>query len=432
MKQDLIEWLNSRNTEQKNDTGLLLAPINDNTSPQELQSFHENFDSIVVNNDAGPSTVWNDNHNYDDFTREIPQAPEYNHNLSPSTSGISGDDENFEHDSISQDTNGLVSESLYEVNDPDDNSDNSEIVYDTSDIDLNSAWHGAGKSTDYVYADEPPSEVWTNISDEQEYPHDEDIVEQRSNNFTQRLQKILQGRKDKAAEVRKNIPAKKSHSGYRSRALLLCSVLLSALVLAWFALWYVQRGTPDSLNTRAEKLYEQGNFNEAMNLYQRAYRIYPDVLTFLTGLARSAEKSGHVQTANTAWNEYINLLPGEDTRHRNSAQLELDRLNINNDERGDDENHSEPPQENITHKSFDELLREGSIALNQSIYNDAVINFFNALELRSDDIRPYIGLAASYRAKGLYFDAKRILDEARKIFRNNPTIETELKFLEGE
>ena len=82
--------------------------------------------------------------------------------------------------------------------------------------------------------------------------------------------------------------------------------------------------------------------------------------------------------------------------------------------------------------TFEDYLREGNEAFNLGIYNSALKNFFRALELDDNDSRPYIGLAGAYRAKGLYFDAKRILDEAMIIFRKNPTIETALKILEGD
>ena len=79
--------------------------------------------------------------------------------------------------------------------------------------------------------------------------------------------------------------------------------------------------------------------------------------------------------------------------------------------------------------TFDEYLQEGTHAFNVGMYNRAVINFFRAYDINSNDPRPYIGLAGAYRAKGLYFDAKVILDEARKKFRRNPTLEMERQFL---
>ena len=82
--------------------------------------------------------------------------------------------------------------------------------------------------------------------------------------------------------------------------------------------------------------------------------------------------------------------------------------------------------------TFEDYLREGNEAFNLGIYNSALKSFFRALELDDNDTRPYIGLAGAYRAKGLFFDSKRILDDAMIIFRKDPTIETALKILEGD
>ena len=79
--------------------------------------------------------------------------------------------------------------------------------------------------------------------------------------------------------------------------------------------------------------------------------------------------------------------------------------------------------------TFDEYLSEANHAYNIGMYSRAVVNFFRAMEINSRDIRPYIGLAGAYMAKGMYFDCKRILDEARRIFRRNPTIEMGYKYL---
>ena len=63
------------------------------------------------------------------------------------------------------------------------------------------------------------------------------------------------------------------------------------------------------------------------------------------------------------------------------------------------------------------------------MYNRAVINFFRAMSMNSKDIRPYLGLSASYRMKGMYFDSNRILEEARRIFGRSPAVDMGLYFL---
>ena len=82
--------------------------------------------------------------------------------------------------------------------------------------------------------------------------------------------------------------------------------------------------------------------------------------------------------------------------------------------------------------TFHEALAEGNNAYNIGMFSRAIANFHKAHAIREDDIRPYIGLAASYRARGLYFDAKRILDEAGRKFWHHPTLEVERYFLRRE
>ena len=79
--------------------------------------------------------------------------------------------------------------------------------------------------------------------------------------------------------------------------------------------------------------------------------------------------------------------------------------------------------------TFNEYLNEANRLYNIGMYSKALENFVKALEQRRDDIRPYIGIAESYRAKGMYLDALHILNEARSIFGINPTIEMLKKIL---
>ena len=221
------------------------------------------------------------------------------------------------------------------------------------------------------------------------------------------------------------------------------------LGFAYFGLWFIRRETPDKLNARAQALYEQGKYDEAATLYQRGYRRNPEMLTFLTGLAQSSEKLGRTQTAIAAWNEYMSSLPKDDTEHRKIAQAALDRL-IPGGEKQTEKQTITLPQEvsipvtqhraetdrpslpNARAITFDEALSEANSAFNIGMFSRAITNFHKAHNIRPDDIRPYVGLAASYRAKGLYFYAKRILDEARSKFGNDPALEIERYYLRRE
>lgn len=324
----------------------------------------------------------------------------------------------------------------------------------THGLDLNKAWHEANAGFE-LSMKEPPPQIWASQNESESESEDEEnendsedyehiILQQNSSvtihgtNFTQRLQRTLQGRKNKAAELRRKNTEKHKHShSYILHAFMICSVMLLAIGLAWLSLRYLQTKTPDSFNQRASELYEQGKYDEAMNLYQEAYNRYPNDIRFLEGIARSAEKAGHSQTAAIAWDEYRNSHHENQSRDIEPQKApEPLKININtNTGGGKKESERESNTESkITREparvfTFDDYLNEANRLYNIRMYTRALVNFLHALEQRNDDIRPYIGLVESYRAKGIDFEAKRILDEAERRFGKNPTIEILKKLL---
>ena len=322
-------------------------------------------------------------------------------------------------------------------------------------LDLNKAWHEANAGLE-LSMKEPPPQIWSSQNESESESEDEEnennsedyehiILQQNSSvtlhgtNFTQRLQRTLQGRKNKAAELRRKNSEDNKHSHpYIKHAFFMCAFMLLALGLAWLSLRYLQTKTPDSFNMRASELYEQGKYDEAMNLWQEAYNRYPNDIRFLEGIARSAEKAGHSQTANIAWNEYRNAIHENQSRdieapNQNAAEVpEVPQtLKININTGGDKKESKTESRVPVNILTFDDYLNEANRLYNIGMYTRALVNFMKALEQRNDDIRPYIGLAESYRAKGIDFEARRILAEAERRFGRNPTIETLKKLLKG-
>ena len=477
-----MDWLNNK---ENNDagTGLLLAPINiintqesgenitreNPADPQDLLFKHEDITQeepqIIENYDEKPELLFN----HEDSTQNITRENDENENITDSRETL---------DSDSQDITSTLYQNLansLESYDPDQFIASSQITHETTpqnsltpeerekiinsqelpDINnMNKAQQEAATGFQ-LSLDEPPPELWSNISsddynndDSQESSQLYEQYEQGINfqeynnqtphgkNFTQRLQRILHERKERASEQKKSEPVQNS---YIKKAAIMCASLVITILFAWLVLIYLQKKTPDYLNAKALSLYNSGNFEQAANEYQRAYKIYPNILTFLTGLAISSEKAGHLGTAKISWQEYINLLPENASADKEFAKNELNRLSEQEEEnRAKIESPQitpDPEPEKIesesikTQPTFNELMREGTEALNLGIYNNAIINFSQAIELNPKDLRAYIGLAAAYRNKGLYFDAKRIIDEAIKIFGQDPTILTELNFL---
>ena len=476
-----MDWLNNKENNNAG-TGLLLAPINiintqesgenitreNPADPQDLLFKHEDITQeepqIIENYDEKPELLFN----HEDSTQNITRENDENENITDSRETL---------DSDSQDITSTLYQNLansLESYDPDQFIASSQITHETPpqnsltleerekiinsqelpDIDnMNKAQQEAATGFQ-LSLDEPPPELWSNISsddynndDSQESSQLYEQYEQGINfqeynnqtphgkNFTQRLQRILHERKERASEQKKSEPVQNS---YIKKAAIMCASLVITILFAWLVLIYLQKKTPDYLNAKALSLYNSGNFEQAANEYQRAYKIYPNILTFLTGLAISSEKAGHLGTAKISWQEYINLLPENASSDKELAENELNRLNESEREKIEIESpqiQPAPEPEKIesesikTQPTFNELMREGTEALNLGIYNNAIINFSQAIELNPKDLRAYIGLAAAYRNKGLYFDAKRIIDEAIKIFGQDPTILTELNFL---
>lgn len=461
MNQGLLDWLNAANNNNKNYSepkenisGLLLAPINN--IHEDLNLIHEINEPVYEPKHEIESPIINDESESEPFELSQPEAEQ-----EAETQSITDGHEDNHEDSAQSESPEI--NTLIGI--PDDVKNNSEITEaeaitreleslknevdsiaetGTHELDLNKAWHEASAGVE-LSMNEPPPQIWSsqNESDDEYNDNDDEyehiILQQNSSvtlrgtNFTQRLQNILQGRRKKAAELRRKSSENNKHSHpYIRNAFMFCAVMLLALGLAWAALEYLKTRTPESFNAKASALYEQGKYDEAMNLYQEAYNRYPKVLTFLTGIARSAEKAGHTQTANIAWEEYRKALPDDISKDREpEKKSQTLKININTggDKREAKNESREQKKNNVL--TFSEYLNEANRLFNIGMYNRALIYFFHALERRNDDIRPYIGIAESYRAKGMYFDAKRILDEAGSRFGINPTIEAAKEFLKG-
>lgn len=484
MNQGLLDWLNAANINDKNYyepkeniSGLLLAPINIKQQDihEDLNLIHEINEPVYEPEHEIESTIINDESEKEsekESELELSQTESDTQNITKDNEDDSQDiavrpsdiTEGHEdnHEELSQNESSEIN-TLIGI--PEDIKNNREITEaeaitreleslknevdsiaetSTHELDLNRAWHEASAGVE-LSMNEPPPQIWSSQNESEDEDNDNDdeyehiILQQNSSltlrgtNFTQRLQNILQGRKKKAAELRRKNSENNKHSHpYIRNAFMFCAVMLLALGLAWAALEYLKTRTPESFNAKASALYEQEKYDEAMNLYQEAYNRYPKVLTFLTGIARSAEKAGHTQTANIAWEEYRKALPDDISKDREpEKKSQTLKININTggDKREAKNESREQKKNNVL--TFNEYLNEANRLFNIRMYNRALIHFFHALERRSDDIRPYIGIAESYRAKGMYFDAKRILDEARRRFGINPTIEAAKELLKG-
>ena len=448
-----MDWLKADNDNNVTGTGLLLAPVSydvHSAVPDEKIEIEQPGEKTeIINVDK------------EEEHEEIKNEPEIENN----DGDLGLPTEIFELDKKIQEIQNAFEQSgkagapLAEIPEPEEvNKD-----FDENDKEWQERATGFELSLD-----EPPSELWTGITPE-DYDENEDDDEEldyeqgmslqgaayvpkapknapgRGANFTERLHQSMKGRKQKAEQLREKEERKKPHHPYKSRALIFCTMLLMVLGLAWFALWFVQRFTPENIDERANIHIQNGEYEEAMNLFYKGYKRYPNILSFLTGVARAAESADRVQTAIAAWEAYSNALPKDDGENKNSAMSEIRRLKgepepVPEPEEIKEEVKEEDAKEEIIEgnkepepkipATFDEFLTEANSAYNSKLYNTAIIYFHRAIELKGSDIRAYIGLAAAYQAKGMPADAKIILDEAKRKFKRNPTVETQSKILE--
>lgn len=453
MEQDLFGWLNSQRN--SHDTGLLVAPLTNKQQesnvplPEEFspsQDEHTDSESTPETQAFIPEPEHSDSESLTENHHDI-HEPELNDSESTSETQTlipeSDSSESEQADTESQSSSGTFTNETEYANyvplEPDSYipeeympSSQPENEYENPDPALqNHEWQE--RATGFTLSlDEPPPELWTHINDDDPDPDYEPTdslqgaayVQIHGRNFTERLHHTLKHRKERSQE---RAQAENDNSTLKSLmqfSVILCGTLVMALGFALLSLWFIGRETPEGMKRRAEALTEAGKFSEASEIYRRAHRRYPNNPEFLAGLSESSQKAGHVQTAKTAHEEYIRLT-SEDAPKTN----EITPI-------------AQKPEPDTAPKSahmslilneqpltFSDYLDEANHAYNVGMYSRAVINFFRAIEINANDSRPYIGLAASYRMKGMYFDSKRILDEARRKFGRSPALDMETYFL---
>ena len=232
--------------------------------------------------------------------------------------------------------------------------------------------------------DEPPPELWTHINDDDpdpEYEPTESLqgaayVQIHGRNFTERLHHTLRTRKERMQSGSDDNDSDGAISRMRNIAVMLCSLLVMALGLSCIGLYFVWRMT----------FYRpEGKRAVISNADQHIESVQP-------------EKEKPVSTTQSK----------DIPRTQNIARRSIPK---------------EKP------KTFTDYLNEGNYAYNIGMYNRAVINFWNAKKINGRDIRPYLGLSACYRKKGMYVDAHYVIEEARRLFGRSPAVDMAVYFL---
>lgn len=477
MDQDLFDWLNSKRDSNGNNgaTGLLLAPL-DSVHPDDTQQEHQEIfvepepipepeiPSLTQNSDdsSGPSAPTE----AERISQEILQLQQTVIELQSSVSSNTNEPEPADSEPTEQEIYTAFQETEQQADDDEDFSADLPVDFpenadaepqpcdpeheplpptqeshaepdDSEPVPSDHEWQE--RATGFTLSlDEPPPELWTNLNtnddDEQDYEETDSLqgaayIPIHGRNFTERLHNTLRHRKERAVQRAEAEREAESSHPYLQRIIVLCATMLMALGFAYLALWFIGRETPEGLKARAAALSDNGEYEKAEEIYRRGYRRYPDDKFFIEAVAETARKAGHFQTAEAALSESV--------RHK-SYDVKVQPKPQANPEPSKPKQKLQPE---VKHEyiipltlhdkplTFDDYLSEGNHAYNIGMYNRAVLNFFRAMEINGRDIRPYIGLSNAYRMKGMYFDSKRILDEARQKFYRNPDVEMGYIFL---
>lgn len=145
--------------------------------------------------------------------------------------------------------------------------------------------------------------------------------EQEAARFAEQLRRIEQMRRISGTTGRRP-----GFRGNRGRLFTLCILLILVAGTA-FALWkHMQRNSLDALMADADDLYQQERYESAFEVYSHAASSYPARIEPLVGMAHSAERMGHIETAIQAYASVVGALPPDATGARSSAFYETGRL----------------------------------------------------------------------------------------------------------
>lgn len=315
-------------------------------------------------------------------------------------------------------------------------------------------------------------------------PDDEELSDdelERDLLFSKRLHQVIQMRRDRAEELRGEESGRRRSTRRRAA---LCTALLLLALIAYGTVRYVRSTSYDWLSDRAERLYREERYEAAIDAYEDAHLKFPDAPALLMGLARSAIEAGRFQTADLALERCLRVLSQDDapgraralyekaavraalddaegavthllqsTRYapndydvyillgqllerQGKAQDALRAYRVALDLRPSSEEADTAVRRTLEavkasteskqdlRPAYEKRIEVGTVALNLKRYDEATSYFSQALEIRSDDPRPWLGLADAWRNRGEPDKALKVLDDARKTCPGDPTIET--------
>lgn len=299
--------------------------------------------------------------------------------------------------------------------------------------------------------------------------------------FSKRLHQVIQMRRDRAEELRGQESGRRRST---RRRVALCTALLLVTLIAYSTVRYVRSTSYDWLSDRAERLYREERYEAAIDAYENAHLKFPDAPALLMGLARSAIGAGRFQTADLALERCLRVLSQDDAAGRARALYEKAAVRAALDDAEGAVAHllqatryapndydvyillgqllerqgkaqdalrayrvaldlcpsseeadtavrrmleavkASTESKQDLRPAYEKRIEVGTVALNLKRYDEATSYFSQALEIRSDDPRPWLGLADAWWNRGEPDKALKVLDDARKTCPGDPTIET--------
>ncbi len=307
----------------------------------------------------------------------------------------------------------------------------------------------------------------------------------RDTHIAERLRRITRMRRAAVEAARlAQIPQR------RVMLAVLCTIAILVLGTIFALYRYTRNNSQSAIAQEARTLYEEERYDEAMASYQRGINRYPDSREFLLGLARSSTRAGQSDQALAAWRLYLNQILEEERSSRAQALYEIGRLyaqekapdkaiehliqSSNLDPTRYDTHFAlgrlleeqnrpaealssyrralelrpssqealdamkrvaglvvdQPPPAQGPDREYEKRLEVGIVALDLKRYDDALSLFNQALAIKSDDERPWLGVAGAYQGKGNDAEALRLLQDAQKLISGSVTIEAKIDELE--
>ena len=147
-----------------------------------------------------------------------------------------------------------------------------------------------------------------------------ELLEEAGSRLTMRLKNIKDTRR--VSNTYKRSGFRKDHV----RLLTLCALAIIIIGTAIALYRNMQRGSYGAMMARAQELFGQEQYTDALEAFHETSRRHPDRIEPLLGIAHSAERMGRVEEAITAYRLSMERFPADAAHLRSKTFYEIGRL----------------------------------------------------------------------------------------------------------